>query len=118
VDDAGSPHRFYRLVKFRAVRREDFFIHKQLGIPLRARKLEDLWSRGISVFPTIEDARATAVRLPAFQDGYIACLEIHPDANVHIEQTGRWPHFTIYDADPDLLLSFVKGEAVPVRDEP
>ena len=116
MDDAVSPLRYYRLVKTRSVHREDFFTHKQLGLPLRSQRLECLWSRGISVFPTIDDARAMAERIPAFRDGYIACLEI--DATVHIEQTGRWPHFTIFDADPDFLLNCVKGPVVPVRDEP
>jgi hypothetical protein len=105
---------FYRIIKQRQLRLDDFKSYEALGIPLlhdtpAARRL----AAGLSVYATEQAARARA-RLPSrFPLGdYIARIEID-DQVIECEQTGRDPsHYTIWAPPQELLTSVV--EVVPV----
>lgn len=109
MGDHGKVRVYYRLLPNSAASIEDFMPHKERGIPLRNPSQRELWESGISVFGTREGAIHAAARIRNPQMRYLACLSIPEEFAIRIEQTGRWPHYTIFNAAPGLLLQCITG---------
>jgi len=101
----------YRIVHSDPPTQHDFMPGKALGrsaprgVDARAAAA---WAEGLSMFDTVERARATAMAFPQI-GGFIAELEISAiDADVRYEKSFGPGHFTVY-ATPDVLLRHVKS---------
>lgn len=97
----------YRFVATDPPTPRDFFSNFQLGKPRRghAGETEEEW-RGLSVFDSLEAARAMLRRVPRFPLRSLAQLELRDGAPVRIEKTHGPGHYTIW-ADPQTLLDAV-----------
>lgn len=108
-----GPIALFRIVESNPVEEYDMLSWRARGRELRfvnAKALR-LWD-GISVYRTLEQARALARRRP-YLGSFIAELRIPLDGSIRIElDNGRDGHCTIW-GDPQLLLSLIVS-VVPV----
>jgi hypothetical protein len=111
------PRTFYRILKGRQPTIYDFLSHYAKGWEPRRRDPETLrkW-RGISVYTTEEQARATGRRFPRI-GRYIARLQIPDDVPLIVEEPDETGHCDLY-AEPGDLLAWVTGQPTPVEGVP
>jgi hypothetical protein len=110
---AGRIGVFYRVVRTDPPSRLDFTSNEARGRqprrPLDARGRR-LW-QGLSAFDTASGARHAARTTPAL-GSYVARVEIPPGAQVEVEQTGRFGHYTLWGQPADILRMVVAVEPV------
>ena len=99
----------YRIVRSNPPTAWDFTSNEAKGRvprrPLRAHERR-LW-RGLSVFDTLDSARAAAQQTPTLGD-FIAEIAIPSnDESILIEQTGRIGHYTVWGS-PARVLRYVR----------
>lgn len=97
----------YRIVRTNPPTGDDMRSHAALGRKPRGNDPEDLrlW-RGISLFDSIERARAQARRRPWYGDAFIATLVI-PRSVFQLEATRSRGHYTLW-GHPHAILDYVQ----------
>lgn len=107
----------YRIVEHNPPTQDDMRSYQELGISLRVNTPDALRrSSGISLFDTLQRARAFAAGPPWHGAGFIAELRIPAGAPVTVERTGRQRgHHTLWGA-PDAILSYIT-RVVSIRGE-
>lgn len=108
---------FYRIIAGSSATRRDFLSNRALSRVLRRSTPETLRTYdGVSVFETLAQARAAAIRFPMLGTS-MAELVIPEGATIRIERTfAKQPgHHTIW-GNPDEMLGYV-GRIVAISDE-
>ena len=109
----AEARRFYRIVRGRRPRREDFLSARQRGLePRDQQRHTPVLYDGISVYDTLGRARVTAQAFPRL-GRYVAVLAIAPEAGIEVHKTLGPGHHTLI-GDPDVLPGLVV-DVIPVE---
>lgn len=101
---------YFRFVRGRIPRVDDFRSQGALGRTLRTRGDERAFNEGVSVYDDFGQACEVAASIRFRRGSYLAVIALPEGHAFEVVQTGRNPHhFTLF-ADAEQLLALVVGD--------
>ena len=99
---------YYRFVKAELATVDDFLPQGALGKPMLRPGNQRAWNEGLSVWDTFDSACQRAQILRFRPGSYVVELQLPDDHDLEIDGPSGWRghHYTIYGADPAVLLIY------------